>query len=97
MKDPNKIFFIVIVTIAIIIVIGFVTSLVFYANSNVNIFDTHYTFNYAILQWSDGEEVIPITSWSDYENSDQLQFTSVDGITYLVHSSDVFLVSDWEE
>ena len=63
---------------------------------NRQLFDIHNDFKYAILTRHDGEQIIPIKSWRDFPDGDQIQFTSMDGITYLVHSSDVFLLTDME-
>lgn len=56
----------------------------------------HLHFSYAVLTRYDGEQIIPIKSWTDFEDGDQIQFTSTDGITYLTHSSQVILLSDLE-
>ena len=34
-----------------------------------------------------------IDSWTDYEDGDQIQVT-INGVTYLVHSSDVVLIKE---
>ena len=64
---------------------------------NKQMFDTNYSFKYAVVMRADGEQMIPIKSWTDFEDGDQIQFTSVDGITYLTHSSRVILLSDLAE
>lgn len=66
------------------------------AGFNKQVFDFNYDFKYAVLTRYDGEQLIPIQSWTDFEDGDQIQFTSTDGITYLVHSSNVILLSDLE-
>lgn len=61
---------------------------------NKQVFDTNYSFKYAVIMRADGEQTIKIKSWRDFEDGDQIQFTSVDGITYLTHASNVILMSD---
>lgn len=56
----------------------------------------HLHFSYAVLTRYDGEQLIPISSWTDFDDGDQIQFTSTDGVTYLTHSSQVILLSDLE-
>lgn len=59
---------------------------------NKQVFDTTYNFNRAILSLPDGEIVSgEVQSWNDYEG-DQIQ-VKIDGITYLVHSSNIALIS----
>lgn len=56
---------------------------------NKQIIDLEYKFNYAII---DDIGEVEIKSWNDYENSDMVQVTTVDGTVYLTHSSKVILV-----
>lgn len=56
----------------------------------------HLHFSYAVLTRYDGEQLIPISTWTDFDDGDQIQFTSTDGVTYLTHSSQVILLSDLE-
>ena len=63
------------------------------ACGNRSLFDTTYTFNYAIVGLPDGSYVEgPVQSWRDYDDGDQLQVT-IDGVTYLTHASNVVLMS----
>lgn len=58
---------------------------------NKQIVDLNYTFNYAIIYLPNGEIVEgAVQSWTDYEDGDQIQ-VKIDGITYLVHSSNIAL------
>ena len=60
---------------------------------NEQIFDTKWRFEWAIVQLGNGELLEgPVSSWKDFENSDMVQFT-MNGITYLTHSSNVILCS----
>lgn len=68
--------------------------LLFTACGNRSLFDTTYTFNYAIIALPDGTYVEgPVDSWRDYEDGDQLQVT-IQGVTYLTHASNVVLMAD---
>lgn len=60
---------------------------------NKQIFDTTYHFDYAYIGLPNGETVEgKVESWTDYEDGDQLQI-KIDGVWYLVHSSDAVLIS----
>lgn len=60
---------------------------------NRQVFDTTFTFDKAIIELPNGEVVSgEVQSWKDYEG-DQLQ-VKVGGKTYLVHSSNVVLISE---
>lgn len=60
---------------------------------NRTIIDTTWRFDTAIVQRADGEHEIPIKAWNDYENSDMIQITALDGTVYLTHSSNIILIS----
>ena len=73
-----------------IIVLAFVLS----SCGNRAWFDTTYTFDKAVLSLPDGKVVSGIvTSWLDFEDGDQIQVT-VNGSTYLVHSSNIALIAE---
>lgn len=56
--------------------------------------DTTFKFDRAIISLPDGSVIEgKVESWKDYEDGDQIQVT-VDGVTYLVHSSDVVLIAE---
>ncbi len=62
---------------------------------NMQVFDTTYRFDYAIVKFPDGScQKIEIKSWTDYEDGEQLQITAMDGTTYLVNSVNCVLVSE---
>ena len=64
------------------------------ACGNRSLFDTTYTFTYAIVGLPDGTYVEgPVTSWRDYEDGDQLQVT-INGVTYLTHATNVVLMTN---
>jgi hypothetical protein len=60
---------------------------------NYQIYDTTYKFDRAIISLPNGEIVEgKVDAWKDYEG-DQIQ-VKIDGKTYLVHSSNVVLISE---
>ena len=61
---------------------------------NKQIFDTTYSFDKAIISLPNGQIIEgKIDSWTDYEDGDQIQI-KINGVTYLVHSSDVVLIKE---
>lgn len=57
--------------------------------------DHHNEFNVAYVDLGDTKlHRIRITSWRDFQNSDQLQFTDEKGITYLTGADRVVLSSE---
>ena len=61
---------------------------------NRQIFDTTYTFDKAVLNMPDGSIISgKVSSWKDYEDGDQIQVV-IDGVTYLVHSSNIVLMNE---
>lgn len=64
-----------------------------FCGCNKQVLDFQYRFDHAILTLPNGEVVEgDIQSWNDYEG-DQLQI-KIDGVTYLVHSSDVVMIAE---
>ena len=55
---------------------------------NRSIIDTKWTFKYADIE---GIGTVSISSWHDYDQSDMIQITATNGVTYLTHSSNVIL------
>ena len=85
MKKYVKIAGIVIATMALV--------LLFSGCGNRQLFDTTYTFNEAIISMPDGSIVSgKVSSWRDYEDGDQIQVV-IDGVTYLVHSSNIVFLA----
>lgn len=61
---------------------------------NMQMIDTTFKFDRAIIYLPNGEIVEgKVQTWVDYENSDQIQ-VKIDGKTYLVHSTNVVLISE---
>ena len=80
--------------IALLLVIIAVLSVTVLAGCNKQMVDLTYSYEYAIIGLPNGETVEgKVSSWTDYEDGDQLQ-VKIDGKTYLVHSSNVVLISD---
>ena len=61
---------------------------------NKQLVDMTYSYEYAILSLPNGEVVEGrVTSWTDFEDGDQIQ-VKIEGKTYLVHSSNIVLISN---
>lgn len=61
---------------------------------NYDVIDTTYRYERAVIELPDGEIINgEVQSWRDYEDGDQIQ-VKIDGVTYLVHSSDVVLIAN---
>ena len=64
------------------------------AGCNQQIIDTTYKFNRAIIYLPNGQVVEgKVDSWTDFENSDQIQ-VKVNGVTYLTHISNVVMIKE---
>ena len=61
---------------------------------NLDMFDTNYTYHYAITKWPDGTvKKIEVEQWTDYEG-EQVQIISTDGNIYLLSMNSTVLVRD---
>ena len=61
---------------------------------NKQVIDLTYSYERAIISLPNGEIVDgKVQSWTDYEDGDQIQ-VKIDGVTYLVHFSQVALISE---
>lgn len=64
------------------------------AGCNKQMVDLTYSYERAILSLPNGEVIEGrVSSWTDFEDGDQIQ-VRIDGKTYLVHSSNIVLISD---
>ena len=80
--------------IALLLTILTVLSVLVLSGCNKQMVDLTYSYEYAIIGLPNGETVEgKVSSWTDFEDGDQLQ-VKIDGKTYLVHSSNVVLISD---
>lgn len=70
-----------------------VLSVLLLSGCNKQMVDLTYSYEYAIIGLPNGETVEgKVSSWTDFEDGDQIQ-VKIDGKTYLVHSSNVVLIS----
>ena len=84
----------VITVMSVILALVLVAGLVLLAGCNKHMVDLTYSYNRAILSLPNGEVVEgKVSSWTDFEDGDQIQ-VKIDGKTYLVHSSNIVLISD---
>ena len=78
----------------IIICILALVFLLSFSACNKQMVDLTYSYEYAIIALPNGEVVEGrVSSWTDFEDGDQIQ-VKIDGKTYLVHSSNIVLISD---
>lgn len=78
---------------ALILVITIIVSLLV-GCGNKTLIDTTYSFERAILILPNGEVIEgKVQTWKDYADGDQIQ-VKIDGETYLVHSSNIVLISE---
>jgi ribosomal protein S1 len=60
---------------------------------NRQIADFTYSYDKAIISLPNGEVIEgEVDSWLDFEDGDQIQ-VKINGVTYLVHSSNIALIS----
>ena len=77
----------------LILCLTILAALVF-AGCNKQMVDLTYSYERAILSLPNGEVVEgKVSSWTDFEDGDQIQ-VKIDGKTYLVHNSNIVLISD---
>ena len=80
--------------IALLLVVILALTVMLLAGCNKQLVDLTYSYEYAIIGLPNGETVEgKVSSWTDFEDGDQLQIR-IDGKTYLVHSSIVVLISN---
>lgn len=78
------------IALALVLVIA---ALLLASCGNKDYFDTVRTYHEAVIAMPDGTVVSgEVQNWRDYEDGDQIQ-VKIDGITYLVHSSDIVLMN----
>lgn len=79
------------------ILVGLVTLGVIFGGltgCNQQIVDFTYSYERAIIYLPNGEVLEgKVQSWTDYDDGDQIQ-VKIDGKQYLVHSSNVVLISE---
>jgi len=79
--------------VALLLAVIAVLSCMVLSGCNKQMVDLTYSYEYAIIGLPNGETVEgKVSSWTDFEDGDQIQ-VKIDGKTYLVHSSNVVLIS----
>lgn len=82
------IFLIICLALAVLIPIMFLTG------CNKQLVDLTYSYEWAIIELPNGEVIDgKVQSWTDYADGDQIQI-KIGGKNYLVHSTDVVLISN---
>lgn len=85
---------IIVTAVTVILLLALVTGVILLAGCNKQMVDLTYSYNRAILSLPNGEIVEGrVSSWTDFEDGDQIQ-VKINGTTYLVHSSNIVLISD---
>lgn len=80
--------------LAIVLAVVLLVGLLVLAGCNKQMVDLTYSYERAILVLPNGEVIEgKVSSWTDFEDGDQIQ-VKIDGKTYLVHSSNIVLISD---
>ena len=80
--------------IAILLTLVLILGMLVLAGCNKQMVDLTYSYEYAIIGLPNGEVIEGrVSSWTDFEDGDQIQ-VKIDGKTYLVHSSNIVLISD---
>lgn len=74
----------------IILILAVMVIAMLLSGCNKQMIDLNYNFNYAIINTFNGTVEGKVSSWTDFEDGDQLQVT-IDGVTYLTHASNVIL------
>ena len=80
--------------IAVLLALVLLLGAMVLSGCNKQMVDLTYSYERAILQLPNGEVIEGrVSSWTDFEDGDQIQ-VKIDGKTYLVHSSNIVLISD---
>ena len=81
-------------TVLILLLVTVLVTVLVMSGCNKQMVDLTYSYERAILSLPNGEVVEgKVTSWTDFEDGDQIQ-VRIEGKTYLVHSSNIVLISD---
>ncbi len=83
--------FIVAIMVCLIGIDAFVEYSGFKSNRDTGI-DTHMTFNVAYIDLGTEIVKVPVASWRDFGDEEQLQVTTPNGVTYLTGSGRMVLV-----
>ena len=87
-----------IIIVIIVVVLALVGCGIFTATRNgfnYQMIDTNWNFTWAIIQLGNGELLEgEVTSWRDFSDSDMIQVTLDNSITFMTHSSNVILCTE---
>lgn len=76
------------------LIVSAITLAMSLSGCNKQIVDVTFSYERASISLPNGEIVDgKVQSWTDYEDGDQIQ-VKIDGVTYLVHASQVVLISE---
>lgn len=56
---------------------------------NMDMWDTQYTFNKAVVVNGDVATIVEVKSWTDYDG-EQIQIATQDGLVFLVNSDNIY-------
>ena len=80
--------------VPVLLLVTILVTVLVMSGCNKQMVDLTYSYERAILSLPNGDVVEgKVTSWTDFEDGDQIQ-VKIGGKTYLVHSSNVVLISD---
>ena len=79
------------IRLSVCLLLVFLLVIALLAECNMQILDTNYKFNYAIINTFDGVVEGEVSTWCDYD-SDMVQVTFSDGTVYYTHGSNVILI-----
>lgn len=82
------------VSVLILMLVTVLVTVLVMSGCNKQMVDLTYSYERAVLSLPNGEVIEgKVSSWTDFEDGDQIQ-VRIDGKTYLVHSSNIVLISD---
>ena len=80
--------------VPVLLLVTILVTVLVMSGCNKQMVDLTYYDERAILSLPNGDVVEgKVTSWTDFEDGDQIQ-VRIEGKTYLVHSSNIVLISD---
>lgn len=80
--------------VPVLLLVTILVTVLVMSGCNKQMVDLTYSYERAILSLPNGDVVEgKVTSWTDFEDGDQIQ-VRIEGKTYLVHSSNIVLISD---
>lgn len=61
--------------------------------SNHQIIDLNWNFNKAVILRADGEQLVEVKNWNEYEDG-AIQIVTSDGVVYYTHLNNVILINE---